>query len=391
MLYPGIEIIVRKRQNAVLEHCPRVTLGLQDTWNHRQLIRANICGVMLKLCHIKEGGRKNTPVFIPPELPSMLARHSTQRINVRIVITRVEGRQTSDTFLADTATTRFDMADPGPVRREQTGSIQCRFPGPLPHLPQLRAQTRLTCGRDLSRRHPSPSPSCRRPVSRARGPRVHPIEGHPARTLTPEHVCTYGRTRSFGTRPTRSGLAGKGLDGRSCRDQPRPQKGHQTAGAGPNDGETGKPPFGAAESRRAHWLHVRDPRDRATGPGHGHQRQGVDNAMNRIASLFTPLLRLLFPAAGRHRVTAPPLAVALREAVTPAAVAPLRTPVRPAAPLRGEDVALVRPYVLSAAERRECRERRERRLQRGRRRALWLAVHGVDVGPRRIHGVEVAA
>ncbi|MER6051286.1 hypothetical protein ABT168_28200 [Streptomyces sp. NPDC001793] len=112
--------------------------------------------------------------------------------------------------------------------------------------------------------------------------------------------------------------------------------------------------------------------------------------MNRIASLFTPLLRLLFPAAGRHRAAAPPPAVARREAA-PRAVAPLRTPVRPAAPLRGADVALVRPYVLSEAEFQERRERRERRLRRGRRRALWLAVHGVDVGPRRIHGVEVAA
>lgn len=35
--------------------------------------------------------------------------------------------------------------------------------------------------------------------------------------------------------------------------------------------------------------------------------------------------------------------------------------------------------------------RHERRVQRGRRRELWLAVHGVDVGPRRLHGVEVAA
>ncbi|MCE4945829.1 hypothetical protein LVX13_22320 [Streptomyces albulus] len=45
----------------------------------------------------------------------------------------------------------------------------------------------------------------------------------------------------------------------------------------------------------------------------------------------------------------------------------------------------MRPYVLTEAE------RREQRLRRGRRRALWLAVHGVDVGPRRIHGLEVAA
>ncbi|WP_262061497.1 hypothetical protein [Streptomyces sp. STR69] len=37
------------------------------------------------------------------------------------------------------------------------------------------------------------------------------------------------------------------------------------------------------------------------------------------------------------------------------------------------------------------RARRKRRLQRQRRRALWLAVHGIDVGPRRIHGVVVRA
>ncbi|GCB49342.1 hypothetical protein [Streptomyces sp. NL15-2K] len=32
---------------------------------------------------------------------------------------------------------------------------------------------------------------------------------------------------------------------------------------------------------------------------------------------------------------------------------------------------------------------RKRRLQRQRRRALWLATYGIDVGPRRIHGMEV--
>ncbi|KPC63708.1 hypothetical protein [Streptomyces chattanoogensis] len=30
------------------------------------------------------------------------------------------------------------------------------------------------------------------------------------------------------------------------------------------------------------------------------------------------------------------------------------------------------------------------RAQCGRRRTLWLAVHGIDAGPRWIHGVEVA-
>ncbi|MFF0086071.1 hypothetical protein ACFYR1_41220 [Streptomyces canus] len=56
-----------------------------------------------------------------------------------------------------------------------------------------------------------------------------------------------------------------------------------------------------------------------------------------------------------------------------------------APPLRGEDHALVRPYLV-AHERRE-----EARRQRARRRVLWLAVHGIDVGPRVIHGVEVTA
>ncbi|MFG3516591.1 hypothetical protein [Streptomyces bobili] len=46
---------------------------------------------------------------------------------------------------------------------------------------------------------------------------------------------------------------------------------------------------------------------------------------------------------------------------------------------------LVRPYLLTPEE------RHERRLQGQRRRALWLAVHGIDVGPRRIHGMEVSA
>ncbi|MFJ3650839.1 hypothetical protein [Streptomyces murinus] len=53
--------------------------------------------------------------------------------------------------------------------------------------------------------------------------------------------------------------------------------------------------------------------------------------------------------------------------------------------LLGEDTALVRPYLV-AHERRQ-----EERRQRARRRALWLAASGVDIGPRVIRGVEVAA
>jgi hypothetical protein len=53
-------------------------------------------------------------------------------------------------------------------------------------------------------------------------------------------------------------------------------------------------------------------------------------------------------------------------------------------------MARVRPY-LEAHERRERARREEARHQRARRRALWLAVHGVDFGPSLIHGVKVGA
>ncbi|MPY62935.1 hypothetical protein [Streptomyces spongiae] len=45
-------------------------------------------------------------------------------------------------------------------------------------------------------------------------------------------------------------------------------------------------------------------------------------------------------------------------------------------PLDGTATPSVRPYVLTTE-------------QRARRRALWLATYGIDIGPRRIHGVEV--
>lgn len=106
--------------------------------------------------------------------------------------------------------------------------------------------------------------------------------------------------------------------------------------------------------------------------------------MHRTVRLFLPLLRLLLPAVGRHRTPSTPHTTSRRAEPQPA-IAPRRPPARPPVLLRGEDVPLVRPYVLTEAE------RRERKLRRGRRRALWLAVHGVDVGPRRIHGLEVAA
>ncbi|MEU8518041.1 hypothetical protein [Streptomyces sp. NBC_01216] len=41
------------------------------------------------------------------------------------------------------------------------------------------------------------------------------------------------------------------------------------------------------------------------------------------------------------------------------------------------------PYLVAYEEREHARLRRQRR------RAPWPAVHGVDVGPRLIHGMEV--
>ncbi|MFI7008996.1 hypothetical protein [Streptomyces sp. NPDC050145] len=85
------------------------------------------------------------------------------------------------------------------------------------------------------------------------------------------------------------------------------------------------------------------------------------------------VLRICLPApAGRHRATtAPP----------PPPLNPIRTaaPYRHTERLDGAAHPLVRPYVLTPTERRRQRERR---------RALYLATIGIDVGPRLelIHG-----
>lgn len=84
--------------------------------------------------------------------------------------------------------------------------------------------------------------------------------------------------------------------------------------------------------------------------------------MHAIARLFEPLLRVSLPATGRHR---------------PTQVPPSCGGMAPGGYLR--------PYVLTEAE------RAERRRQRHRRCALSLATQGIDAGPRRIHGMEVAA
>lgn len=133
-------------------------------------------------------------------------------------------------------------------------------------------------------------------------------------------------------------------------------------------------------------IATRNPRDGQASGGVANLREQVD-MRNCIARLAEALLEWLLPAAGRHRsVGTPPAA---RREGAPTFVLPRRVSVRDSGLLRGEDSSLVRPYILTLEEWQERRERRERRLQRGRRRALWLAVHGIDAGPRWIHGVEV--
>lgn len=103
-------------------------------------------------------------------------------------------------------------------------------------------------------------------------------------------------------------------------------------------------------------------------------RKQVDMGQG-IARFIESLLRLLLPASGRRRSSGPFFTRQYAVAVGPPFV-----PV-----LRGEDTALVRPYLV-AHERRQ-----EERRQRARRRVLWLAASGVDFGPRVISGVEVTA
>ncbi|MEU9124111.1 hypothetical protein AB0C96_30330 [Streptomyces sp. NPDC048506] len=102
--------------------------------------------------------------------------------------------------------------------------------------------------------------------------------------------------------------------------------------------------------------------------------------LRAIGTIFELLLCRLLPARGRHRSAGVPPAARCVDEPMPAS---LLVPARHASLLRGDGVALIRPYVLTREE------WQRRRVQRGRRRALWLAVHGIDAAPGWIHGVEV--
>ncbi|GGU98678.1 hypothetical protein GCM10010211_77570 [Streptomyces albospinus] len=106
--------------------------------------------------------------------------------------------------------------------------------------------------------------------------------------------------------------------------------------------------------------------------------------LHTIRTIFESLLYRLLPARGCHRTADAPRAASYEDTPT---LTLARVPAgRPELPLlRGEDVPLIRPYLLTPEE------RQERRWQRGRRRALWLSVHGIDAGPGRIHGLRVVS
>ncbi|MFF1686982.1 MULTISPECIES: hypothetical protein [unclassified Streptomyces] len=98
-----------------------------------------------------------------------------------------------------------------------------------------------------------------------------------------------------------------------------------------------------------------------------------------IGRLIEPLLRLLFPAHGCHRLIQ---TLPYGHQLTPSSTGPELPCVSSYFDhlIPGEATHLVRPYLLTPDE----------RLRRQRRRSLWLATYGIDVGPRSIHGVEVA-
>ncbi|WP_267713614.1 hypothetical protein [Streptomyces sp. CoH17] len=107
--------------------------------------------------------------------------------------------------------------------------------------------------------------------------------------------------------------------------------------------------------------------------------------LHRIALLAEPLLRLLWPASGRHRHRHRNRHRADDQAARPVPAAAGRRPSPHETLLRGEDSRLVRPYLLAHEQRAQVRQ------QRAHRRTLWLAVHGLDVRPRRIHGFDVGS
>jgi hypothetical protein len=116
-----------------------------------------------------------------------------------------------------------------------------------------------------------------------------------------------------------------------------------------------------------------------------NQRKEVDDMSHRIGRFVEPLLKLLFPGSGRHRLPAADAVSGRGRHRAPAGTRGDTAHRVGSRLLRGEDHVMVRPYLVAHEQREEARRRQARR------RALRLAVYGVDIEPRLIRGVEATA
>jgi hypothetical protein len=104
-----------------------------------------------------------------------------------------------------------------------------------------------------------------------------------------------------------------------------------------------------------------------------------------VVWIVQALLRALLPSSGRHRGTGKEAACAPADQHVHVPAVRSMARVARSTTLRGEDIGHVRPYLVAFERRQEAQR------QRARRRTLWLAVHGVDIGSRMVHGVRVAS
>lgn len=100
--------------------------------------------------------------------------------------------------------------------------------------------------------------------------------------------------------------------------------------------------------------------------------------MNRIGWTLATSMRPLLPSSGRHGTAGGTAGTK----ANPCGGAPAsrRTPLRVGSALRGEDVRLVRPFVVAF----------ERQREEARQHPLRLATHDIDVGLLVTLGVRVA-
>lgn len=119
-------------------------------------------------------------------------------------------------------------------------------------------------------------------------------------------------------------------------------------------------------------------------PATGRRVRGVANAdwsvnmPHGIAHIFELMLRLVWPREGRRR------RAGCRSAAVDIGAPTVRLFHVPVPKFQCEEIGTVCSYLVAHVL-------QETRRQQVWRRALWLAAHGIDIGPRLIHSVEVTA